>query len=414
MSAHTLPAWCVEWRVRVGRSLVACMGLVLLVAAASKLWDIEPFATSVRGWGVVPSSLVGAIAIGLPSLELFLAVCCLVTRSRYAAIASGLLFIGLQVGWLALYYSGSPPECGCFGPLDQWVRERAGLPYDMFKSGTMAAVAFIGALLVSPPARTAQRSPPSAGDSRSAFTLIELLVCISVLAVLLAIVVPVLSGVRDHTRGVRTLGFLRQHGVAFAGYATDFKGLLPAIGTPSDPRMPPNSVGADIILANYLFAVNYWHYPLIDGGYYSGLGPNAEVFYDATEYSRSNSPSAGGISFIQSCTVLAQSEFWNSVTRTDHRQWGVARTTDFVFPSRKSLLVNTYPFYQHASGRSLWPEAPASLPVAWLLADGASESIRFDMVRPGMMTGDGPAPVLHPADMMAGLHTIDGVRGVDK
>ncbi len=415
-------------KARLGRTIVALTGCVLLLAAGTKLWDLAAFASAVRVWNIFPSALLGPVTAGLPALELLLGIGCIVTRSRLAAIAACTLFLTLQIGWLVLYFSGKAPECSCFGVLDKWVRERAGLTYDMFKSGALAILSLAGAILTpSTPSMPSTPSPSASSDisieaRRSpGFTIIEMMVCLTVLALFMAILVPTLSGLRERARSSKSLSHLRQHGVAMTGYTSDFKGYLPAIGTPQDPSMTLSATGERIDVPIFLIGAAYWNYPLLEAGYYPGKGPNDEVFFDAGKHARIaesirlGSP-AGANSFMQSCSTLAQPEYWNPLTRTGSQQWGATRLADVTLPSRKAMLLNITPFYDRVpSPEGVWPtQWPPSLRFVWLLADGASESTIIDDVRPGMFTGDGPPPVLHPADMMPGLHTFDGIRGHDK
>ncbi len=60
------------------------------------------------------------------------------------------------------------------------------------------------------------------------FTLIELLVVITIIAMLVAILVPVLGRARRLVKGVLCKSYLREWGVAFLMYAEDNEGYLPA------------------------------------------------------------------------------------------------------------------------------------------------------------------------------------------
>ena len=62
---------------------------------------------------------------------------------------------------------------------------------------------------------------------RRAFTLVELLVVIGVIAILIAILLPVLNRAREGGFRVQCLSNVRQIGVAFMLYANDNKGRLP-------------------------------------------------------------------------------------------------------------------------------------------------------------------------------------------
>jgi prepilin-type N-terminal cleavage/methylation domain-containing protein/prepilin-type processing-associated H-X9-DG protein len=68
--------------------------------------------------------------------------------------------------------------------------------------------------------------PPHRG--RKAFTLIELLVVIAIIALLMAILLPALQGAKKRAQAVKCQGTLRQWGVYYAMYTSDY-----------DYRMPP-------------------------------------------------------------------------------------------------------------------------------------------------------------------------------
>ncbi|MFI4859889.1 MAG: type II secretion system protein [Phycisphaerales bacterium JB063] len=70
----------------------------------------------------------------------------------------------------------------------------------------------------------------SATPTRRAFTLIELLVVISIIALLVSILLPALSGARRTAREAQCMANMRQNGIARSAYAMDWKNTVP-IGT---------------------------------------------------------------------------------------------------------------------------------------------------------------------------------------
>ncbi|MFN3165528.1 MAG: prepilin-type N-terminal cleavage/methylation domain-containing protein [Phycisphaeraceae bacterium] len=70
---------------------------------------------------------------------------------------------------------------------------------------------------------------------RRAFTLIELLVVISIIALLIAILLPALGAARSSAQLAVCKSNMKQWGIAFTGYAAENKGLLPAEGVTSFP-----------------------------------------------------------------------------------------------------------------------------------------------------------------------------------
>jgi len=90
-------------------------------------------------------------------------------------------------------------------------------------------------------ARTPRRFAANAGPQtwrRAGFTLVELLVVLAVIAILAAILFPVFAQAREKARQIACLSNMRQAGLAFAMYATDYDGLYPYAVDPADRGTP--------------------------------------------------------------------------------------------------------------------------------------------------------------------------------
>ena len=110
---------------------------------------------------------------------------------------------------------------------------------------------------------------------RHAFTLIELLVVISIIALLIGILLPVLGSARETARNVQCMSNMRQWGVAVQVYLND-----------TDYRLPDEGYGSD---ANGQTDESYWYNalpPMIDyeayGDVFDGTISSDNAKYDNT------------------------------------------------------------------------------------------------------------------------------------
>ena len=92
------------------------------------------------------------------------------------------------------------------------------------------------------------------------FSLIELMVVITVLAMLIALLLPSLGRARNVARTAMCQGQFRQVGIAMRSYSLDHFGYLPMTAG-GNPQSPGSWTGWDFALADYLDAVftNTWN-----------------------------------------------------------------------------------------------------------------------------------------------------------
>lgn len=111
-----------------------------------------------------------------------------------------------------------------------------------------------------------------------AFSLVDVLVTIAVISVLIGIMLPTIAGVRETTRKVVCASNARQHGLAVAMYADDYRGVMPPSRFAPKFTDDPTAQPAEMMLVRgqslphngwdglgVLFASNYLNAP---GVYY--------------------------------------------------------------------------------------------------------------------------------------------------
>lgn len=230
-----------DW-VRWRRASAVGLGALLLSACAAKLIGIYEFRGTVdlivlsalRGTRLpLPAIREGAV-IGILALEAMIGGwLALSYRSPHRpALAAAALLVMFSGALVMLLLMKNPPSCGCLGSWDILrVSARADATIGLIRN---TALIGLSVWLAAGP-RASDRPPLARRDARRGFSIIELLVVIAVVAVLLAILLPSLAGVKRRARVVETMSALGQSVAGIVQYADAERGYLPFLGRVGDP-----------------------------------------------------------------------------------------------------------------------------------------------------------------------------------
>ena len=108
---------------------------------------------------------------------------------------------------------------------------------------------------------TPQRAQKRHQSSRRAFTLIDVLVSLAIIAVLIGLMLPALSSIRETSRKVVCSSNIRQIGLSTAMYADDYKGQLPFSKYYDKSLLynsPADFASNKLMLARLAFPDNKW------------------------------------------------------------------------------------------------------------------------------------------------------------
>jgi len=403
-----------------GKALVGAVMAMMFVAGVAKLLDLESFRRSLFTWDLLPDRLLNVSWIGLPAAEAVLPVTWafglrprLMERAMLGLLASMLAVVTLH--WMR----GSTPTCHCLGVLARHLDFLSEARFMLAKAAGMFGLLFAGHLLLFLQEVRGGRptSPPRAMamNRRPAFTLIELLVVIAIVSVLVGLVIVGLAGARKYGRQAKTLALLQQHGGVLSAYASDWQDYFPIYVDAANPPYAFDVMGETMETPIYFAAPNLWFWALRDR-YYEGQP--IEIFSDASD---TGVVHQGGRGFFDMpCTLFAVPEFWAPETRlAGISQLRGVLHADVTFPSQKATLVSQFPIFRHASTQGDLLPDPLTLTVAIpvLAADGHAGARSSRQFIPGVQMADTvfntPGITMHSRDLLVGLHTYKGVRGMD-
>ena len=90
--------------------------VIMLSSAVLKSYDVTEFAISLSTWNFIPAKAIALTAIGIPAIEMALALSWIVGIARRACVFGiALLLIAYSIGYVGSVASGGKPSCACFG-----------------------------------------------------------------------------------------------------------------------------------------------------------------------------------------------------------------------------------------------------------------------------------------------------------
>lgn len=249
---------------------------------------------------------------------------------------------------------------------------------------------------------------------RRGFTLLELLVSLSVVAILIALAIPVIAASRNSAWDAVSMSNLRSHAQASSQYASDHADYYMYFMKPEfSSTLLVEEI--DLQYGPALFFWNYtlWHLKLASP--YYGYSYDHDIFHDPSQNFERRPWYPFSTSYSFPCAFLGRPEFWDLKTRLEGpSQLTGTRTAEVRFPSNKSLFVKTWPYEVTAASETLGEHARLTA----AFADGSSSHAPLQDRIKGVRMGEGvthvPEGSYHHDDWPPLLHTTDGVHGRDR
>ena len=381
----------------------AVVAISMLGAGLLKLADLPEFSTNLNTWTLFKGTLfLPLIVVGVPLVEVTLGLSWLLNLGRRRVmIAAGFLLLAFTTAFVVELLVGGNPSCGCLGLIlahkallsSAWVV----LPRNLI----LIACAIYAvdwrrtSVTVSPSPLTAAPIP-----SRAGMPLIETLLVIALIGLLMALLLPSLSGAKRSALQTKSASNARSHATVFAAYAADYKDMSPYITDPNARRTVIRCVSGNVAgLVRYFQACTAWKAALGDA-YYGGC--SSLSFLDPV-------PESTYKSYFYPCVFITHPDYWDARTRlAGNSQWTPTRVGDVTYPSHKAWVSSD--FYPPPDS------GPGETRVVLAFVDGHSGVFNDAKVNPRSLGAEGRDAYFEYTihyDLQGILHTDDGVRGRD-
>jgi len=119
------------------------IGGLLLLAGALKVGHAPELASAIAGFRLLPASIVGPLALGLPFIEILLGFYIAAGLfTRVAASVACVQFVGYAGAVGSAVLRHIPADCGCFGPADSAVADWPHVGLDLLLALVCAFIAY--------------------------------------------------------------------------------------------------------------------------------------------------------------------------------------------------------------------------------------------------------------------------------
>lgn len=242
---------------------------------------------------------------------------------------------------------------------------------------------------------------------RKAFSLIEILITIGVIAILIGILIPVLSGAKSNTGAVASLANLRSIGQTVELYLQEHRSLYPFAAPGSTVNLSrQGETSFECDLSPHWYLEGLWPSLVQDVApweehFTTWLSPGAQrerLWPLNCGLGGGANVSGAWVSYRYSNSFLAQPSLWSGSSNADEGLLQPVRQTLVSYPASKVLMYDADRAYLSVDNRG---DGEPKRPV--LLADG-SASLRND--------ADATAPIANPLYWMSPRKYHDTPGGV--
>lgn len=329
------------------------LGGVFLFAAVTKTYRPAPFvsvvdtllATSIEWPGEFKAQSIVPISVLVIVWEAFLGLLLISgVGRRGVALATGGTLILFSSALVRLMFLPETPACGCFGAFPRAVEDaRGAVQFGLIRN---AALLWLAVWLGMQKGDGAAGRGPAhrASGAVPGYSIVEILVCIVIIAVLIAIALPVFRHAREKARLTESLSALRQLLASVDVYASDHRELFPFLGVPGHPERGLERFGPRGASFSYFGGSSkLWATALVQSGHSEIAELAGETRLTESLRESFGTPDVIGTYFRLTHVSAADPGFWEpGGVPSEPMFFRAVGRHEVGFPSGKGLLVDVH------------------------------------------------------------------------